>query len=157
MRMTDVSPAVQPAPEPLAGLLVGDTARATPRAHGLPGELFIGSIYLMAFGSALRALILVITVATGPGVLPPGMWTTGPASCVWAVLQWRLAGEVRRFSRWGWYGAMAELAAAAALKLVLVVMVPAVAPWLLAVLAVEAGLLRYFWKRRAQFDIDLGG
>jgi hypothetical protein len=155
--MTDISPAARPAPEPLAGLLVGDTALAAPRAHGLPGELFIGFTYLMAFGSALRALVLVIGVVTsGPGVLP-GMWMMGFASCVWAVLQWRLAGEVRRFSRWGWYGAMAELAAAAALNVVWAVILPEMVLWFLAVLAVEAGLIRYFWKRRAQFDIDLGG
>ncbi|HEU4884307.1 MAG TPA: hypothetical protein VFT45_18775 [Longimicrobium sp.] len=154
--MTDISPTAQPAPEALAGLLVGDTALAAPRSHGMPGELFIGSIYLMAVMSALRALVLVIALGNGPGV-PAGVWKQGLAACVWAVLQWRLAGEVRRFSRWGWYGAMAELGAAAVMQVVVAVIVPTVAPWLLVLLVIEAGLLRYFWKRRAHFDVDLGG
>jgi hypothetical protein len=154
--MTDISPTAQPAPEPLAGLLVGDTALVAPRSHGMPGELFIGFTYLMGVVSALRALVLVIAVSNGPGV-PEGMWKMGLAACVWAVLQWRLAGAVRRFSRWGWYGAMAELAGAAAMKFVGAVVFPTMAPWFLALLAIEAGLLRYFWKRRAHFEVDLGG
>jgi hypothetical protein len=153
--MTDISPTTQPAPEPLAGLLVGDTALAAPRSHGMPGELFIGFAYLMAVMSVLRAVVLVIAVSNGPGV-PVGMWKQGLAACVWAVLHWRLAGAVRRFSRWGWYGAMAELGGAAAMQIVVAAIVPTVAPWVLVLLAIEAGLLRYFWKRRAHFDVDLG-
>lgn len=154
--MTDISPTVHPAPEPLAGLLVGDAAVAAPRSHGILGELFIGGTYLMALVSTLRAVVLVIAVSDGPA-LAVGMWKQGLAACVWAVLQWRLAGIVRRFSRWGWYGAVAELGGAAAMQVVVSVLYPVIAPWLLVPLAMEAVLLRYFWKRRADFDVELGG
>lgn len=151
--MTDISPAVQPAPAPLAGVLMGDTALAARRVHDLPGRFFIGFTFLMAVVSALRAVTMGIALTVGPG-MPGELWRYAIASGVWPVLQWRLAGEVRRFSRWGWYGAMAELAAAAALKVFWVMVVPELAPWFLALLAIEAGLLRYFWNRRADFGID---
>jgi hypothetical protein len=154
--MTDLSPAVHPAPEPLAGLLVGDTAIAAPRAHGLPGRFFIGFTCLMSFVSALRALVLVIAIGNGPGV-PVWMWKQGLAACVWAVLQWRLAGEVRRFSRWGWYGAMAELTLAALTQLFWVFLLRELAFLFVALLIADMFFLRYFWKRRVDFGIDRGG
>lgn len=73
---------------------------------------------------------------------------------LWSVLQWRLAREVRHFTRWGWYGAMAEMGIAPAAKV-----------WTLAQgeivggvvgLAFDIYVLRYFWQRRADFDIDAG-
>jgi hypothetical protein len=43
------------------------------------------------------------------------------------------------------------------MQVVVAVIFPTVASWLVALLVIEAGLLRYFWKRRAHFDVDLGG
>lgn len=138
--------------DPLPGLVMGDAAVGRPRAHGWPGGLFYGLSYLFAF--CLGALALVM----GAGGLLNGLeWPLVPmaaGAALWSALQWRLAHEVEGFSRWGWYGAMGELGVAAAAKL-----------WSIAQgqvfgavlgLAVDVLWLRYFWNRRADFDIDLG-
>lgn len=158
--MTEISPALpahaEPTRhEPLAGLVMGDAAVAAPRRHGLPGQLFIASSYVMSVSSAFGvvAFAFLATVDADAGFAP---WTRALATCVWAVLQWRVADEVRRFSRWGWYGAMAELGIAAASKVVWVFLLPEQAFAFLVLLGIEAGLLRYFWNRRAQFDVDFG-
>lgn len=135
--------------EPLPQMVMGDAAIALPREHGLRGVLFIGFSYLMAVGSGLGAILFAISgVGTAINVV------TG---LVWAVLQWRLATEVRRFSRWGWYGAVAELAGAAATKLFWVFVVRELAFVFLVLLVIDAFMLRYFWTRRDQFDVSFGG
>lgn len=154
--MTEISPTLPPSqvPEPLPAMVMGDpVASATPR-HGLPGMLFIAFSYMMAVSSGL-AFIAATYIAASDGVLADvgQALVTGP----WAVLQWRLAGEVRRFSRWGWYGAMVELGFAMATQLFLAFVLREVALFFLALLIVDAVLLRYFWTRRAQFDISFGG
>jgi hypothetical protein len=155
--MTDISPTLPSAPvlaepettEPLPEMVVGDAASASPRVHGVRGALFIGFSYVMAAGSAFSAILFSIS-----GGLAGTNAITG---LVWAVLQWRLATEVRRFSRWGWYGAVTELAAAAAAKVFWVLYLREMAFVFLILLVIDAFMLRYFWRRRAQFDVDLGG
>lgn len=155
--MTDISPTLPSAPvlaepettEPLPEMVVGDAAFASTRVHGVRGTLFIGFSYVMAAGSAFSAILFSIS-----GGLAGTNAITG---LVWAVLQWRLASEVRRFSRWGWYGATTELAAAAAAKLFWVFFLPEMALVCVVLLVIDAFMMRYFWKRSAQFDVDLGG
>ena len=134
--------------EPLPGMVMGDGTVAARREHGLRGTLFIGFSYLMGAGSALSAALFAIS-----GVGTARSLITG---LVWGALQWRLATEVRRFSRWGWYGAMAELTFAAATKLFWMFRLPETAFMLVCLLMVNAVLLQYFWTRRAEFDVSLG-
>ena len=138
----------------LPGMVVGDAGLRAPRRHGWPARLFIGMSYVTAVGLGFGILGLGLFLA-GNGrdmdLLPwvvPRMLLAG----TWAVLQWRLAGEVRRFSRWGWYGAMAELGAATVVKLGFA----AAGAWTLPMVAFNVVCMRYLWKRRADFDIDSG-
>lgn len=154
--MTDISPTLPSAlahpdgvGEPLPEMVVGDAAFASPRVHGMRGTLFIGCSYVMAAGSGFSAILFTISGGVAG--------TNAIMGLVWAVLQWRLATEVRRFSRWGWYGAMAALAAAAAAKVFWVFYLREMAFLFLMLLVIDAFMLRYFWTRRAHFDVDLGG
>ena len=155
--MTDLSPTLPSAAalaapgtaEPLPEMVVGDAAFASPRVHGVRGRLFIGFSYVMAASSAFSTILFAVS-----GGLAGTNVITG---LVWAVLQWRLAAEVRRFSRWGWYGAMAELAAAVATKLFWVFIVPDLAFLFVVLLVADAFMLHYFWTRRAQCDVSFGG
>ena len=70
------------------------------------------------------------------------------------VQQW-LAREVERFTRWGWYGAMTEVGAATAAKLWAIATGSASGVGIMLILDVV--WLRYFWRRRADFDVDSGG
>jgi hypothetical protein len=164
MQTTEISPPLS-APivhgqarvaETLPGMVVGDGAFAGPRVHGVRGSLFIGFSYVMAAGSACVALMWSISAATG-GLLPATLWKEALTAAVWAVLQWRLVGEVRRFSRWGWLGAMAELSVASATKLVWISTAPGQAWLMLPFLGINLAMAHYFWMRRAQFDVSLGG
>ena len=153
--MTNISPTLPPArvepatAEPLPEMVVGDAAFASPRVHGVRGTLFIGFSYVMAAGSGFSALLFAISGGIAG--------TNTIMGLVWAALQWRLATEVRRFSRWGWYGAMAELAGAAGAKLFWVFYLREMAFLFLMLLVVDAFMMRYFWTRRGQFDVSFGG
>lgn len=153
--MTDISPTLPAAlaeaatAEPLPEVVVGDAAFASPRVHGMRGTLFIGFSYVMAAGSGSSAILFAVS-----GGLAGRNVITG---LVWAVLQWRLATEVRRFSRWGWYGAMAELAAAAAAKVFWVFFLSEMAFVFVMLLVIDAFMMRYFWMRCDQFDVSFGG
>lgn len=130
---------------------MADAAVTRQKRHAWPGRLFYGFSYLVAAGMGCVAVVLGIS-AVG-GVAGPGGFALAAAAGVWAALQWRLAREVRHFTRWGWYGAMGEMGLATAAKF-----------WAMAQGGIAGGLvglafdlfmLRYFWKRRADFDIDL--
>lgn len=149
-------PTATDAAQPLSGMVVGDAAPVAPRLHDWPGTLFIGFGWLMTVGSLGGACVLFLVAASG-GVAFADVWRRAVPGVVLGSLQWRLVTEVRRFSRWGWYGAMAELGAAAAMKVLYGAIMPGLSLVFLALLAIDAGLMRYFWKRRAQFDVDLGG
>jgi hypothetical protein len=141
---------------PLPGLVMGDAAVRAPRRHGWPGRLFLGLGYLTAVGCALGAGALLCFAAFGMESAAE-VWKPAVAASVWGVLQWRLSKAVSRFSRWGWIGAMAELAGAGLAKIGLAVAMPATIPSAVVLLAINGAWMRYFWKRRAQFDVDLGG
>jgi hypothetical protein len=135
----------------LPAVVVGDRAEVK-REHEWPGSLFFVLSYIAAVGLGAGALGCV---AFGAFTGQMGMVGTGVALGVGAAVQGRLAKEVEHFSRWGWYGAMVELAAAAVAKL-----------WGMANgnvvggaigLAIDLAWMRYFWENRGQFDIDLDG
>lgn len=135
--------------EPLPAVVVGDRAEVK-REHEWPGSLFFILSYVAAVGLGAGALGCV---AWGVFTGEPGMAGLGLMLGVGGAVQWRLAKEVEHFSRWGWYGAMVELAAASLAKL-----------WGMAhgnVVGGAMGLgidllwMGYFWEFRGQFDIDL--
>ncbi len=142
---------------PLPGLMMGDAAESASgtRRHEWPARLFIACSYLTA-GALAIGVVTFGAFALNYG-LEPRPWAQLAGAGVWSLLQWRLASEVSRFSRWGWYGAMAELAGAAAVKLGLAVMTPFTLPSAVVMLAINGAWMRYFWNRRAHYDVDLGG
>lgn len=132
----------------LPSVVVGD-APAVERKHEWPGSLFVMLSYVAAVGLAGSAVGSAGWAAfTGqPG--PAGWAVVAGAG---AVLQWRLARAVESFSRWGWFGAMAELGAAAAAK-VWALFTGGVAGAAVG-LVIDALWIGYFWDRRRQFDVD---
>jgi hypothetical protein len=141
---------------PLPGLVMGDAAAVTTRRHDWPGRLFVGLSYLTSVACAIGAVALTCFAAFGVE-LAAEVWKPALAAAAFGVLQWRLAREVSRFSRWGWIGAMVELGGAALAKVGMAVLMPVTLPSALVALAVNGAWMRYFWRRRAEFDIDLGG
>jgi hypothetical protein len=137
--------------EPLPALFMGDREEIR-REHEWPGSLFYRLSYLLAMAMGAGAV-----GGVGFGVFSGKLWMVGMAVGlgVGAAVQWRLAKEVQHFSRWGWYGAMVELAGAAAAK-----------AWSMAhgnVVGGAMGLgidllwMSYFWENRRQFDVDFDG
>jgi hypothetical protein len=133
--------------EPLPALVMGDVGVETARKHEWPGRLFIALSAAAALGVGVMAIVSAVWGVNGAP--SPAL---GVAGGVWTVLQWRLTREVRRFSRWGWYGAMVELGGAAAAKV-----------WAMAQgnvvggaigLCIDVLWMKYFWDRRDQFDVD---
>ena len=139
---------------PLPGMTMGDAGVSVTRRHEWPGRLFIAISFATAGALGLGVPILAAFIVSGG--LEPRLWVRLGAMAVWAVLQWRLSREVSRFSRWGWFGAMAELGAASLAKVAMAVVAPFTAPSALVMLAINGAWMRYFWRRRAQFDVDLG-
>ncbi|HYR06923.1 MAG TPA: hypothetical protein VEQ60_04125 [Longimicrobium sp.] len=145
----------RPAPvaeQQLPAAMVGDAARPVERRHGVRGWLYIGFCYLLALLLVLIPLSAVSEGSVGD-LRSPLLLLLAP---VLAVLHWRLAGEVRRFTSWGWYGAMIELATLVMLKVGSAIAEgfgPAVG---LVMSVIELAWMWYFWNRRAQFDVDLG-
>lgn len=145
-----VAPALDDAlRQALPSVVVGEAAEVE-RTHEWPGSMFIILSYVAAVGLAASA---VGSVGWGlfSGEPDLSLWAVGAGA--WSVLQWRLATAVQRFSRWGWYGAMAELGAAAAAKVWTIastgeVVGPAIG------LVIDALWIGYFWERREQFDVD---
>ncbi|HEX6368993.1 MAG TPA: hypothetical protein VF006_08670 [Longimicrobium sp.] len=144
----DLDPGIR---EALPPLFVGDRAEST-REHEWPGSLFYVLSYVAAVGLAAGG---VGCLGYGVFTVDPGLPALGLLLGIGAAVQWRLATEVQYFSRWGWYGAMVELAAAAVAKV-----------WSMAEGNVVGGLvgvcidvawMAYFWDRREHFDVDLGG
>jgi hypothetical protein len=145
------------AARPLPGLVMGDAAAvATSRTHEWPGRLFVGLSYVTSVGCVIAVVTLSCFAAFGFERVGE-FWRPIAAAAVWGVLQWRLAREVSRFSRWGWIGAMAELGGAALAKVALAVTMPITIPSALVALVVNGAWMRYFWRRRRDFDVDLGG
>lgn len=141
---------LDPVERPLPSMVMADAAAAGPKRHAWPGTLFYGASYLMAAGLAVVSVLGVVSALDQGWELR--FYALPVIGAAWSAAQWRLAREVRRFTRWGWYGAVAETGASILANV-----------WGMAQgevggglcgAALSALLLRYFWKRRAQFDID---
>lgn len=111
----------------------------------MPGKLFIGWCYLSSLLLIVTSILLVFTEPFRE------MWMVVLAFPAVSVVHWRLGGKVGQFSRFGWYGAMFELAGATAAKVGLF----GIGGLLMSVF--ELLWMGYFWNRRAQFDVLLGG
>lgn len=144
----DLDPGIH---ESLPSLFVGDRA-VTTRDHDWPGSLFYTLSYVAAVGLAAGALGCI---AFGAFTADPGLAALGLLLGIGGGVQWRLATEVQHFSRWGWYGAMVELVAAAAAKVSSMAEGNVVGG--LFGLCIDVAWLAWFWNRREHFDVDLGG
>lgn len=137
---------------PLPAIFVGESAVAAPAEHAWPGKLFVILSWMIAAGLAIFAFV---AIPSGLFMLEPMTVALGVGTGVWCLVQRQLTKGVQHFTRWGWYGAMMEVGAVTAAKL-----------WALATgsasgigisLLLDVVWLRYFWRRRAEFDVDLGG
>jgi hypothetical protein len=152
--VAEALPAAPPSPdvrESLPPIMVGERAEIE-REHRWPGSLFYSLSYVVAIGLGAGAV-----GCAGWGVFQWEPTFLGLAVLLGsgAAVQGRLAREVENFSRWGWYGAMVELAGAAVAKV-----------WGMAHGNVAGGIvglgidllwMRYFWENRRQFDVDFDG
>ncbi len=140
--------------KPLPAIFVGESAVAVaaPAVHAWPGKLFVALSRMIAAGLGIFACV---AIPSGLFMLEPMTVALGVGTGVWCLVQRRLTTGVRHFTRWGWYGAMMEVGVVTAGKL-----------WALATgsasgigisLLLDVVWLRYFWRRRAEFDVDLGG
>jgi hypothetical protein len=123
--------------------------------HDWPATLFILLANVTALGMVVGAVAIV-----GIGVWKPDFMTPkwiGIAALLLAgsVLQRRLATNVQHFARWGWYGAMAELAFVTLAK-VNVLLTDADGGTALVGIVIDLLWMRYFWRHRADFDVELG-
>lgn len=145
---------------PRISITMGDTADEGPErtpAHAWPGSLFIFFTNLTAVGMGLGAvgcvIGLVYTLVTWQPMEALLVSLALVGLTVGCVVQRALAKHLRHFSRWGWWGAMAELTLSAAGN----------AQVLFAThsggfvgLVINLLMMGYFWNRRADFDIDIG-
>jgi hypothetical protein len=144
---------------PLTAADVGSARGVERPEHGWPGSLFVFLANLAAFGMGLGAL------GSGLGIiffLLMGDW--GPAGLaalafvglsLGSVLQRTLANHVDHFTRWGWYGAMAELALVTFAKVDAIASDPTNFGGPMIGIVLDLLWMRYFWERRADFDVDL--
>lgn len=144
-------------PPPSAGLSLtaGDAAdyAGANREHDWPGTLFIFLANLTAWFCVLGAIVAAAGLFVDGMPMEGELWMP-PMFILAAVLQRALAKGVGRFTRWAWMGAMAELGLAALTEL------PTsldIGDWVSSIITVGINVLwmSYFWRRRADFDIDI--
>jgi hypothetical protein len=147
---------LDPPPSTWLPLTAGDAARGRELAqpeHGWPASWFIFLSNLAALACGVGAV--GVAVATFMDLVPPG---TGAALfaglVVGAVVQGSLARHVKHFTRWGWYGAMAELALATLTKVSTVTENPSAIGGAAIGIIIDLLWMHYFWERRADFDVD---
>lgn len=147
---------------PWLPLTAGEAARGqeiAPPEHGWPASWFIFLSNLAAFGLGLGAAGL--SVATVVAVVAGSWGSAGMAllaalgCALGCVVQRSLATHVTNFTRWGWYGAMAELALATLTKVSAIVENPSTVGGAGVGIIIDLLWMHYFWERRADFDIDL--
>lgn len=144
-------------PPPSAGLSLtaGDAAGYTDSnlEHDFPGRLFVFLTNLTAVGFAIGAVVATGALGFDELGLESELWMA-PVLALAAVLQRALARGVGRFTRWGWIGAMAELGLAGLTSIPLNL---DAGDWISAFFGIAINVLwmSYFWRRRADFDIDI--
>jgi hypothetical protein len=151
-------------PPPVSGLplTAGDAAQGMEVAapeHGGAGDWFIFLSNLTAIGMGVGAagamLGLVFGLFAGDGKMMGITMLAAVGLAIGCVVQSTLAKHVKHFSRWGWWGAMAELTVATLAKVVALASDPGSFMGPAIGLTIDAVWLRYFWERRQDFDIDL--
>ena len=138
-------------------ITAGDSfiARARPREHEWPADLYILLASLSGVGLALGAVGMTVAMVTFVGLLSVWMIPTVLAMAVGSVVQFALARHLKHFSRWGWYGAMAELAFLTLSKVSAIATDPDALVFSGIGIVIDLLWMRYFWNRRADFDVDL--
>ncbi|HEX2079168.1 MAG TPA: hypothetical protein VHG08_15695 [Longimicrobium sp.] len=132
---------------------VVDETEERPWDNDWPGGVFVFLSYAIAAGLGLGAFVSAGAAALGLGRPPLEMLGQAAVLGAGAAFQWRLAGAVEHCSRWGWYGAMAELTAAAAAKVWLIA--DGNVAWGVIGLVIDLLWMRFFWNYREQFDVDV--
>lgn len=153
---------LDPAPSAWLPLTAGDAGfgkEVSAPEHGGPGDWFIFLSKLTAIGMGIGAggavLALVFGMFAGDGKMMGITALAAVGLAIGCVVQSTLARHVQHFSRWGWWGAMAELVVATLSKVVALAADPGSFMGPAIGLAIDAVWLRYFWERRKDFDIDL--
>lgn len=150
----------QPAPAPWLPLTAGDAEHGrearTPE-HGRPAKLFMLftnlTVVASVFGAVGCAVGVVLGLVEGNLKLAALTAAAGVGLGVVALVQRTLARHVEHFSRWGWWGAVAQLTIGAATNASFLV---GNSSGGLVSTVVNLLLLRYFWRRRADFGVDIG-
>lgn len=155
----DPAPVLDPiAPAGLA-ITAGDVAAGRETAapeHEWPASLFILLTKLSVFGLAIGAMVMCWRVFADDSM--PALRGLGLAVLMAAgvVLQSTLARNVERFTRWGWYGAMGELAFVTLAKVNVLLRDPLGEGIGAAVgILIDVLWLSYFWERRGDFGVEL--
>jgi hypothetical protein len=157
------APALEPAPANWLPLTAGDQVALTREAvaeHGWPASIFIFLSYLTAVGlgvgAAGAALTGIVALVSADWPFAGFLLLATAGLSLGVVLQYSLAQHVRHFSRWGWYGVMVELACITLAKVNLLLTEPDAAAGGMAGIVIVLLWMAYFWKRRADFDVDVG-
>lgn len=148
---------LEPAPASWLPLTAGDAAvvrDADEPKHEWPGKLFIWLSKLTALAMGIAAVGAILAMVLDIGPLPGEMWMVATL-VAGAVFQYTLGRNVERFTRWGWYGAVAELSFATLAKVAAVIADPGSFIGGGFGITVDLLWLQYFWVQRRDFDIDL--
>ena len=154
--------ALEPVPATWLPLTAGDAAGGKELAapeHEWPGSLFIFltrmTAICMGVGAAGAGLGFVFGLLSGQTQIMGWTALAAVGLSIGCVVQGGLASQVRHFSRWGWWGAMAELSVATVTKVAAVAADPGSIVGLAFGIGIDLVWMNYFWSRRADFDIDL--
>lgn len=135
--------------------LPGQTATLV---HGWPGSLFVFLSKLTAIGCGIGAAVAAVgcvIALLGGATEEAGLAALAVVGLgIGCLVQNTLSRQVEHFSRLAWWGAMAELVAVTAAKLNVLVADPGNVGALLG-LVLDVIWIHYFWRRRADFDIDI--
>lgn len=162
MAVTDVELGEQPAPlervaTPLLPIFASDLAPGAETRvpeHEWPANLFIFLARLTAWGLAIGSVACLVSGLSGAMPLLAGLGLA-VALAIGSAVQLNLVKHVRGFTRWGWFGAMAELAIATLTKVGALATDPVGSSGVVPGIVVDVAWMRYFWNRRADFDVDL--
>jgi hypothetical protein len=149
--------ALEPPPASWLPLTTGDAAvarGAEEPEHEWPGTLFVWLSKLTGFGMALAVLGAILAMVLDAGPLRGELWLVALLA-VGAVFQYTLGRNVERFTRWGWYGAVAELSFATLAKVAAIISDPGSFIGAGFGITIDVLWLQYFWAKRHDFDIDL--